>query len=215
MSLKNKFLGWCQSEMADRLPWLLLAYMTGILACLIFKINLFVVAGLTGVFGAFFLKMRSHLIISWLAMMSFGFFLGLGNMELHLYLRHHFSLQHSLYQTRITAVVLENQPLIDKQILTLSDIHWQNPDLKMPQKIKVHFKQSEPLLKKGDKISALVSVYPPNDTFSRAYAYQLYFDGIGATGIVDDVHLISATGEKPFLFGTRYFINQHLFHILR
>ena len=124
MSLLNKFFGYCKSEITERMPWVLLAYIIGILMSFIYKVNPFVVVGLLIICGVVFFKLRARLIVSWMALIVFCFSFGLGNMGLHLYLTHHFSIQHPIYQTRITATVLENQPLMDKQILILSDIRW-------------------------------------------------------------------------------------------
>ncbi|MGN0919581.1 MAG: ComEC/Rec2 family competence protein [Alphaproteobacteria bacterium] len=196
------------------MPWALLAYMAGILGALSLTVNPFVGLGLICFCGIAFWRLRFHVLLSWIMLVGFCFFLGLLNMQFHFYLSRHSSLKQALYQTPLTATVLESQPLAEKQILTLGDIHWESPDLKMPQKIKVHFKQMTPLLEKGDRISALVSVYPPNNTFSRAYAYQLWFSRIGATGVVDELRLVIPAPQNLSLFQTRHFINQHLFHIL-
>ncbi len=200
--------------MPERLPWALLGYMLGILAIFYFKFNSVWLAGLIGISGCILFMTRHKLILSWMSLLIFSFLLGLGNMSLHIYLNRHPVLTSPLYQARITATVLENQPLLDKQILTLGQIYWTNPDLKRPQKIKVHFKKIEPMLYAGDEVKAVVSVYPPDTDFSPAYTYQLWFSGVGATGIADEIQVLKPHHSSSFLGKMRHFINQHLFQIL-
>ena len=145
-------------------------------------------------------------------MICFFFLLGVINIEIQTQLKQHPILKTSLYQTQIYAEVCKNDVLMDKQILTLEKIKWINPDLKMPQKIRVHFMQKEDIFKTGDKIKASVSVYPPKENSS---GYQLWYEKIGAFGQMHHAEILEKSSQKLSLFERgRYFIKQHLFQIL-
>ncbi len=213
MPLKNKFFGWIKVEMMEHLPWALVAYTVGILLVCLFKMNPYIVVGMIGISAVTSFIFRRHLILSWFSLLTLCLFLGIGNLMLRVSLSHHIVLKEPLYQTRIEAEVHENQFLLNKQILTLKNIRWKTPR-KMPQKIKVHFNNIEPPLSPGDKVKALVSIYPPDVNFSPSYAYQLWFDEIGATGVAKEIIVLKKAPRTIFLDNLRTKINQHLFQIL-
>ena len=214
MSLLGKIISFGKVELANRLPWALMAYMLGILACFYFKINTIVGVGIVAINGTLLFITRHRLILSWLFLIFFSFFLGLVNITFRIDFNRHPVLRAPLYQERIIATVLENQPLMDKQILTLGQIQWTSPDLNRPTKIKVHYKKTEPFLRAGDKVKAIVSVYPPNSDFSPTYNRQLWFNQIGGTGVATKMEVMAPTHDSAPLFRARTFINQHLFQIL-
>ena len=213
MSLLHKLKKWMIQEMVEYLPWAFISYVAGILSYFMLGtwLNLYFLLG--GCFGTgiilFFV--RKKVIISWFMVLSFFFLLGITNIAIHFILHHHPILENSLYQEKIEATVSENRILIDKQIVTLEKIHWQNPDLKMPQKIRVHFKEMYPLLKAEDRISAFVNVYPPNGVQEQV----LWFQKIGATGVMDKVRILEKSSEQMINFvSVRHKINQYLFGVL-
>ena len=214
MSLWNKIIFFEKVELVHRLSWALMAYMLGILACFYFKINTLVGVGVIASCWILFFLLRRRLILSWIFLVFFSFFSGLVNITCRIDFNQHPVLTSPVYQEHITATVLENQALMDKQILTLGQIHWNSPDMKMPIKIKVHYKQINPFMKEGDKIKAIVSIYPPNGDFSPAYKRQLWFNQIGGTGIATKMEVISPSSDFSPLFNVRTFINNHLFQIL-
>ena len=200
-------------EMVEHLPWAFVSYITGILSYFVLGIwlNLYFLLGICFSTGIILFFVRKKVIISWFMVLSFFFLLGITNIAIHFILCHHSVLENSLYQEKIEASVSENRILIDKQIVTLEKIYWQNPDLKMPQKIRVHFKKVEPLLKVGDRIKAFVNIYPPNGMQEQI----LWFQKFGATGVMDKVHVLEKSSEKMINFvSVRHKINQHLFNIL-
>ena len=214
MSFLNKLTLWCRQEMVQHMPFALMAYMMGILAFFYFKRMSLVVWIFVGLGAVSVLMTRRHLVLSWFCGIVFFFFLGFTNIYLHAKYSGYYALKQPEYQIRIEATVAENQPLPEKQILTLEKIRWPSPDLKLPQKIKVHFKSGEPLLHSGDKVKLLASLYPPDENFSPAYAYQLKFAGIGATGIAEEVQVLNPACRTSFLFEMRRFIHKRLFQIL-
>lgn len=214
MSLWNKIFTFGRVEMAGHFPLALMAYMLGILVCSFLKINGIILFFLIIINGFLLLILRHRLVLFCVTLFSFFFFLGWGNICFHINVNQHPVLTHSLYQTPIVATVLENQSLLDRQILVLGQIHWQNPDLNMPRKIKVHYKKKDPFLQIGDTVKAVVSVYPPNKDFSPTYAQQLWFNQIGATGIVTSLEMVSSKANSSIFFNIRTFINRYLFQIL-
>ena len=214
MSLWNKVKKWGIIEAMEYLSWMVVAYLLGILLFTFFTGAPFLLMG--GMIGGLLIVFmgRRNLGAVWIGWIIFCFFLGAGNISLRIRLASHPTLEHPLYQVHIVAQVEESQALFDKQILTLTDIRWENPDLKMPQKIKVHFKETKPLIRVGDRIVATVSVYPLDAKFSPAYTYQLWFNKIGATGIVNNLKEVSVNSKSHTLFELRHFINQHLFNSL-
>lgn len=214
MSLWNKIISFGKMELANRLPWALMTYMLGILACFYLKTSGIILLGIALINGILFFVLRRRLILSWILLISFSFFLGLANITARIDFNRHPILISPLYQEQITATILENQPLMDRQILTLGQIHWNSPDMKMPIKIKVHYKQMKPFLHTGDTIKATVSIYPPNGDFSPAYKRQLWFNQIGGTGIATKIEVITPSSDFSPLFKMRTFINNHLFQIL-
>lgn len=211
MSLFHKLKGWLNEERLERLPWVVMAYIGGLLAY--FALHgqglYFVIAlGLgTGLLGFWFKK---YFGLVGLSVVSFC--VGWGNMAFQTFLNAHPILEHPVYQMPIEATVWDNQILTDRQILTLGEIRWQNPDLKMPQKIRVHLKQADVFLNTGDRIKANVHVYPP--TQMAGYERQLWFDKIGATGVIQGVtvkHAGSSFAVGNFL---RQKINRYLFRLL-
>ena len=213
MSLFRKLKIYAGQELADLLPWVLLAYIGGIWTFFAWGgRGMFFVLTLGGVTGIMMGLFRKNGPLGWLVL---SFCLGWGNIAFQMSLKEHPVLAHALYQTRIEADVLENQILTDRQILTLGQIRWQNPDLKMPQKIRVHFKYMGVYPQPGDRLNALVSVYPPDSTFSKSYERQLWFQQIGATGVVDVLFGMNTDSRKnTFLTSLRQKITQRLFALL-
>ena len=203
-------------ELSEQLLWSFVAYICGILFCFSFLkgVRLSIISGGVVVFGLAWFCGRKNLIVSWWTMFICFFLLGILNMLVCLQLKAHPVLNHPLYQTSISASVQENRVLVDKQILTLNHIKWIDPDLKMPQKIQVHFKKLEPIFKIGDHVKATVSVYPPSEDFSPTYAHHLWFNQIGATGIAQDIQILESESKFFSFSEARHTINQHLFQIL-
>ncbi len=213
MSLFHKIKLMFISEIAERLPWALIAYICGILIGLNTWISayLYPVLALAFLSGLMWLWMRKKIFVSWYMMILSMCSVGIINISLHAQMNKHPILLSPLYHKNIQATVLENRLLIDKQIVTLTDIHWHNPDLKRPQKIRVHFKEKIPLLNVGDRIKTSVSVYPPKGPSEK----NLWFQQIGAIGIADKMEIIFTFPKQNFSFSKiRHQINQHLFEIL-
>ena len=206
---------WIISESIEHLPWAFVAYLIGIIVSYDWNVNLYFIGGLSFISGIIYLWKHKHWAFSWISIVCLFFLLGIINIKFHINLNQHPVLNKPLYQTPIQATVKENKFLIEKQIVTLNEIRWENPDLKMPQKIRLHFKQTDPVLRKGDRIKALVSVYPPDNTFSPEFSRQLWFDKIGATGIIDRIKTVETQSVSESVFSKlRQTINTHLFDTL-
>ena len=204
---------WVVQEITEFLPWTFISYVAGILSYFVIYswVNIYLLSSACLGAGIILFFVRKKDIWGWLISFIFFFLLGISNIAFHFNLKEHPVLTHPLYHERIEATIIENRALIDKQIVTLDKIRWQNPDLKMPQKIRVHFKNVEPLLKEGDRIKAFVHVFPPNG----AQTSMLWFQKIGATGVMDQVVILEKAPEKAVsFFQTRQKINQYLFGIL-
>ena len=211
----SKIKTWIICEAIEYLPWAFAAYLTGIIIFYDCKVNLYLIGGLLFISGIIYLWKRKNLAFSWISIVCLFFLLGIINIKFHINLNQHPILDKPLYQTPIQATVLENKFLVEKQIVTLNKIHWENPDLKMPQKIRLHLKQTEPVLEKGDRIKALVSVYPPDNEFSLEFSRQLWFDQIGATGIIKQIKNVEkSSAPNDFFAKIRRTISAHLFDTL-
>ena len=209
LSEKNK---WLNVEMVEHLSWAFVAYLIGIIISYDWTVNLYFIAGLIFASGMACFCSRKNLIFLWISIICLFCLLGIFNIQFHIRLNQHSVLTKPLYKTPVQATVLENRFLMEKQIVTLNEIRWQNPDLKMPQKIRLYFKQNDPLLEKGDKIKALVSVYPPDNTFLPEFSRRLWFDKIGATGIINQIKIQEKVRGQPTSFEKiRQYINTRLF----
>lgn len=213
MSLWNKIKRLLIQEMTERLSWAFMAYTGGILGYYFFEkgINFSLLIGLICGTAVLWFLTRKREFLSWLSMCTFFFLLGLINITGHIVNNQHPVLSHPLYQEHIEATVFENRSLVERQIVILDKIHWQNPDLKMPTRIRVYYNEKTPLLKKHDKIKAIVSVYPPEGVGAQ----NLWFQKIGATGIANNIKIIDSTQRESISFSEiRNNINQRLFQIL-
>ena len=207
----SKIEAWLNQEMIEHLSWAFVAYLIGIIISYNWNVNLYMLSGFILVSGISCFLGRKNLVILWGSIVCFFLLLGMLNTHFQINLHQHSILEKPLYKTSIQATVLNNQFLINKQIVTLNEIRWQNPDLKMPQKLRLHFKKSHPLFIKGDRIEAIVSVYPPDRNFSKGFYRQLWFDQIGATGIIDRIKTVTKTNNPQNLFDkVRQSINHHL-----
>lgn len=206
-----------KSMFQEHLIWSFLAFITGILLYFYhFPTVLSIIILPLAVLGLILFYKKDFVF----CFMLFITFVMLGCSVCHLRFKMsvHPVLEQKVFNTIISAQVSDNTILPDKQILILNNISYPMGVIKQPDKIRLHYDNSQPLLQVGQRIRLKVNLVPPvsiKAPFHTSQAKRLYFEKIGAIGKVVQVLDIRDINAKPTIFQRlRHQITEHVFQIL-